>query len=576
MKKYKDIFDKLQHPIWIKDEDENKIIFINSNFKQILGMSKEDLEENILKYVNNIKKEKDTSYKFINKNNVNYNSFVHKNKVYKYSISTIEENSKIFTVGTIMDVSDLVDIEGNFILKTIMDNVPSIIFYKDKDFRYMGINKPCEKFYADYGVHDIIGKNDLELPLDKEFIKTCNEHDKIVYDSKEPLYLEETVFSPSENKLKTFQTVKTPIIDSNGEFAGIVGVVRDVTEYKLNEEKLRTLSYTDPLTSLYNRLYFDKVIDNLIENESYPVGVVFGDVNGLKLVNDTFGHHEGDKFLLEVTKCLKKCCNENQTLFRWSGDEFCILLPNYTNKECLEFIEKINECCKNTSYKNFGISISLGFSILEKGGEIDEILAEAEGKVYKQKMLDTKSIRVSTLNNLKEDLQKKNVETEAHTERVVKYCHEIAKVMELPEETMDELELVATLHDIGKIGIPDEILLKPTKLSDSEFEIMKTHSEKGYRLALLLPEFSHISRAILTHHERWDGNGYPLEIKGEEIPLISRIVSVVDSYDAMTNDRVYSKAKSKQEAIKELKNCSGKQFDPKIVEIFCEIIQNKE
>lgn len=138
---------------------------------------------------------------------------------------------------------------------------------------------------------------------------------------------------------------------------------------------------------------------------------------------------------------------------------------------------------------------------------------------------------------------------------------------------MDKLLLVGKLHDIGKIGIPEHILLKTDRLADDEYEIMKTHSEKGYRLALLLPELSHISRAILTHHERWDGKGYPLGLKEEEIPLIARIVSVVDAFDSMTHDRVYSKAVSKTDAICELKNCAGEQFDPSIVEAFCNILE---
>ena len=214
----------------------------------------------------------------------------------------------------------------------------------------------------------------------------------------------------------------------------------------------------------------------------------------------------------------------------------------------------------------------MGFALLEREGCIDSVLCEADDKAYKQKIFDSKTIRVSTLERLKEDLNKKKIETEEHTERVMKLSEKVGKEMNLTADLIDQLSLLGRLHDIGKIAIPDYILLKSQPLTESEFEIVKTHSEKGYRLAQLLPEFSHIARGILTHHERWDGTGYPLGLKGEEIPLIARIVSVVDSYDSIINDKVYSKGRNKQEAIEELRRCSGKLFDPNIVEVFCKVI----
>ncbi|MGL5328499.1 MAG: HD-GYP domain-containing protein [Peptostreptococcaceae bacterium] len=193
---------------------------------------------------------------------------------------------------------------------------------------------------------------------------------------------------------------------------------------------------------------------------------------------------------------------------------------------------------------------------------------------YKQKILNGKSLTKSMLYTLESNLQLKNIETKEHTERVHDYCLKLGEKLNLDEETIEELLLVAKFHDIGKIGVSESILLKKGKLTEDEYEIMKTHSEKGYRLTLLIPELSHISRSILTHHERWDGKGYPLGLREEEIPLIARIVCVVDAYDAMTNNRVYSKKVEKSKAIKELKRCSGTQFDPYIVKVFCDMIEN--
>ncbi len=183
-------------------------------------------------------------------------------------------------------------------------------------------------------------------------------------------------------------------------------------------------------------------------------------------------------------------------------------------------------------------------------------------------MISKKINKTSILECLKVKLEKKNIETKLHTDRVSNYCVEMAKILNLSDAMVKKASMVGVLHDIGKICISDKILLKPSKLTESEYEIMKTHSEKGYKLACSIPEIQDISEEILTHHERWDGNGYPLGLKKEEIPLLSRIVCIADSFDAMTKDRCYSKAMSIEDAILELKRCAGTQFDPYLVNIF--------
>lgn len=183
-------------------------------------------------------------------------------------------------------------------------------------------------------------------------------------------------------------------------------------------------------------------------------------------------------------------------------------------------------------------------------------------------MKSIKNSKISIIESLKNKLERKNIETKLHTDRVSSYCREMAKLLDLPDEMVTKAGMVGIMHDIGKIAIPDNILLKPGKLTESEFEIMKTHSEKGYKLACSIPEIMDISNEILTHHERWDGRGYPLGLKNEEIPILSRIVSIADSFDAMTKDRCYSKAIEVEDAILELKRCSGTQFDPHLVNIF--------
>ena len=223
------------------------------------------------------------------------------------------------------------------------------------------------------------------------------------------------------------------------------------------------------------------------------------------------------------------------------------------------------------------VSISLGASVADSlNKSIYEALKEADDKVYRQKLLQKTSLNSSIMYSLQMGLEAKSLETEEHTDRVLANSIAIGEKLSLPMSVMDELTIVAKLHDIGKIGINEEILLKKGELTEDEFEVVKTHTEKGYRIVKASNQLDNVAKGVLAHHERWDGNGYPLKLEGEKIPLVSRIVSVADSYDAMTNNGIYKRCLNKEEAIEELKRCSGKQFDPIIVKAFIEYLEEIE
>lgn len=303
-----------------------------------------------------------------------------------------------------------------------------------------------------------------------------------------------------------------------------------------------------------------------------------GDVNGLKLVNDSFGHLKGDEFLKSIAEILTEVCMNKGDVFRWGGDEFIILLPNTDEQRCEKIVHEIRDRCKEIKYNGyFELSIALGETVMTSTkDEAYKFITEVEERVYRQKLLEKNSVRSSMMLSLKEGLEAKNMETEEHTERVEIYARAIGKKLELKTSQMDELLLAARLHDIGKIAIDEDILLKPGKLTKEEFEVMKTHAEKGYRIINAASELVNVAKCVLAHHERWDGGGYPLGIAGEKIPLFSRIISVADSFDVMTQERVYKKAMTKEEAVKELLRCSGTQFDPYIVKIFIDYLTDNE
>jgi diguanylate cyclase (GGDEF)-like protein/PAS domain S-box-containing protein len=360
------------------------------------------------------------------------------------------------------------------------------------------------------------------------------------------------------------------------EFDNVLGVVivfRDVTFEKHKEEEVRYLGYHDRLTGLYNRTYFEEALLGL-DNEAYmPLGLIMGDSNGLKMVNDVFGHAEGDKLLKSIAEIFKSICGNDDIVARVGGDEFAIILPCTSQEKANFIISRIKQMCNIEAFDPISPSISLGLAIkTNKNEDINKVYKLAEDRMYNNKLVESKSIRSSIISSLKKTLEERTHETEAHAQRLKEISVKIGKKMALYDNELDDLSLLAMLHDIGKIAIPDYILGKPAMLTEEEWKIMKSHCEIGYRIAVASPELAHIANLILSHHEKWDGTGYPQELKGEEIPLLSRIITIVDAYDAMTSDRPYHAAVTSDVALGELKRCSGTQFDPIIVEKFIEVI----
>jgi diguanylate cyclase (GGDEF)-like protein/PAS domain S-box-containing protein len=358
---------------------------------------------------------------------------------------------------------------------------------------------------------------------------------------------------------------------------GILITCRDITERKLKEEEVMYLSQHDYLTGLYNRAFYEAEMQRLDQERYYPLSIIIGDINGLKMINDSLGHDEGDKLLISMAKILKKCCKEGDIVTRLGGDEFNILLPNTDKEAAMLVIQQIYETCEaynnNVSGEIYHISISLGVATkIMKEEEINTISKQAEDAMYNRKLLEGRSYHSSVIASMKAALFAKSYETEQHANRLISLSKMVGEAIGLTRQQFDELELLSALHDIGKIGVEDHILNKPAKLSKDEWIKMKKHSEIGYRIAMSSPELMSIAYYILTHHEHWDGGGYPQGLSGERIPLLSRILSVVDSYDAMTEDRPYRRGVSIPKALEEIRNNIGSQFDPNIAKLFIELM----
>ncbi len=352
----------------------------------------------------------------------------------------------------------------------------------------------------------------------------------------------------------------------------IVTMVIDVTDQKRKENEIIYTSNHDYLTSLPNRRYFEEMLLKLDHFEYYPLSITMIDVDGLKIINDAFGHEKGNEVLIMVSNFLKKNKRENDFIARVGGDEFIILRPNTSLEETQELkVAMIGES-QMLFIDDLKTSLSMGYSV--KTNEFEDTqntLKEAEDNMYRNKVLHGQSARNESVMAIFNALQDKYQEERIHSNKVSELCKLMGQKLGLTSDETRELELAGLMHDIGKITIPDNILDKPGKLNDEEWKIMKNHTVNGYNILRSADKYSRLAEYALTHHERFDGKGYPNGLKGKDIPLFSRIISICDSYEAMTADRPYRKALGSDYAIEELKRCKNSQFDGELVDAFVEM-----
>ena len=365
-----------------------------------------------------------------------------------------------------------------------------------------------------------------------------------------------------------------PIKDEGGMTIGVVLVFRDVTEKKQQQRAIEYLSFHDALTGLYNRRFLEEELQRLDTVRNLPISIIMGDVNGLKLTNDIFGHAHGDVFLTKIAEIMKKICRSDDIIARWGGDEFVILLPKTSIQEAKQIQNRIKLEFAEDGIKVIKGNISLGCDVkTSMDQKLLECLASAEEKMYAAKVLERDDFKSTTLDSIITTMQSDNPEEEEHALRVSQWCHDLGVRMELPHVKIRRLKLAGYFHDIGKIVLDKDLLDQNSSFSEEEWTEIKKHPIMGYRILNAFDDTMSLADAVLHHHERWDGTGYPKGLKGQEIPFLARVVAVANCYDRLSQTCEGEAALFHRNSLMELKKLDG-QLDPEITREFIKMIEN--
>lgn len=426
-------------------------------------------------------------------------------------------------------------------------------------------NKSAYKMLRYHHEDELLGKSFYEINRESSIKQSIKEGTST--------HNEDEVFYRSDNTSFNVSYHTHPKIKDN-EPIGAVITFTDITRRKKREERVQYLSSHDVLTGLYNRAYFDELVKRIDTADNLPISIIYGDINGLKLTNDIFGHQAGDLLLKQSATILKECSNENALIARVGGDEFIILLPKTSSDKAKARIEGIKECFLNFQIEAVHSSIAMGYETKETADEnINQIISEAETWMYKDKMVNLKAVNEQMIAKIVTTLHERNPRDKVHAENVSLIAKMIAIELGLSEPEIKRISSAGFLHDIGKIVLASDIT--KTNINTNELVKMKQHAIVGFRILNLFTETMDIAESVLYHHEHFDGTGFPKGLKADEIPLFSRIIAVAEAYDNYTNEFAKN-ILSPNQALSLMDSLAGSKFDLKIVKLLHQVIKNNK
>ncbi len=357
----------------------------------------------------------------------------------------------------------------------------------------------------------------------------------------------------------------------NDRVIGGVVSFMDITKRKQWEDEIAYLGSHDPLTGLYNRQFFETFYQSMNTQANYPIAVIFADINALKLTNDVFGHDAGDNLILKSAEILQRCCRSTDLIARIGGDEFAMLMPNTDEKEVEKLMQDIVEDFSSVRVEAIQCSIALGYDIQTDGKKaLKELMANAEDMMYIHKSTNRKNVHEEILNTLVQTLFDRCPKEEIHAKNVQKLCVKFARHLKLVPTEASRLERVALLHDVGKVSL-DKELLHQGSLDEEDYEKIRQHPVVGFRILNLFDATLDLAPYVYSHHERWDGNGYPQGLSGTQIPPLARMIAIIEAYERIVQRNGENALEA---ALCEIRMGAGTQFDPDLACDFIAMMQN--
>jgi diguanylate cyclase (GGDEF)-like protein/putative nucleotidyltransferase with HDIG domain len=448
--------------------------------------------------------------------------------------------------------------DSSNLFNLIVETTPMAMYFTNKELLIIGCNNHFLHLIDKNKINKVIGfkfkkfmdfiDDDDLITIDQDIILNGTSYNKIVKESKQ--------------NHRIYEINKNPIFDEN-KIIGVLTTLENITHQMLIEDKLKTLSFRDSLTGLYNRTYYNELINKLNKENKFPLSIVMIDINSLKMINDVFTHNIGDELLVKISNIINKNIPDNASCCRIGGDEYVIIIPNTSADQALSIMKKIQIIVAETTIKGIHISISYGISTkISIEESLNEIITKADISMYKQKSINSQAVRISQIEQIMEIIKTKFPKQYEHSLQVSKYCEYFARQLHFPEKEIENFRLIGYFHDIGKIAIEPSLLNKKEKFTSDEYNFIKRHSELGYIIMKSCNKYQGYAEAIYHHHEKYDGSGYPGGLNGNNIPFNSRFLYIVEKLcDHLTN-HPYRNSFSIEQVLDYLQENSGTLFDP--------------
>jgi len=492
----------------------------------------------------------------------------------QHHINNLETNVKERTAELNDALANLEENQAQ--LQLILNSTAEAIYGIDNNGLCTFCNKSCIEVLGYHSPEDLIGEN-MHWKIHSKYLNGSPislSECKILISMKDGLgyFTEDEVFWRADGSSFSVSYHSHPQ-KVNGEVIGAVVTFMDITERKKKEEEIRYLSDHDALTGLYNRRYFERKRGEIDISENLPLAIIFGDVDGLKMTNDIFGHTAGDELLMKSAKILRQVSRENDLVARFGGDEFVLLLPKTSQSEAEFLISRIRELFAQNNLSTIKANISLGCETkIESEQTIEELMALADTAMFKDKALNRKKDNRNNVDVIIDALHAKYPKEKRHSLFVGEFSGKMGTALQLSELEINQLKLAGYLHDIGKITFNESTMSNEDFINEEGPKIQE-HSAVGYRILNLFDDTLDLGESVYSHHEHWDGQGYPRGLSGMQIPIIARIISVVETYERALNRGDQPLEVRKAQALEVIRSGMGKQFDPDIAKVFIELIE---